>query len=72
VLEFVSQNLRQYWAGFQWIVTELNGAKGIILQKDGKTIGSVSFAWDEDGNATNIYIVRNPDKLIGLSGAVGA
>lgn len=68
VLAFVSQDLRKHWAGYQWIVSGLNGSLGIILRKEGRTVGSISFGYDETGNATRIYVVRNPDKLIGLSG----
>jgi RNA polymerase sigma-70 factor (ECF subfamily) len=68
VLEFLAQNLHTYWAEYQWLVSEINGARGIVLQKDGQVVGTVSFAYDDAGAATNIYIVRNPDKLGGLAG----
>lgn len=69
MLDFVSQKLREYWADFDWLASDINGGPGIILQKDGTTVGSISFAYDQTGKATNIYIVRNPDKLERLSGA---
>lgn len=68
VLAFVSQDLRKHWAGYHWVVSGLNGSLGIILRKEGRAVGSVSFGYDETGNATHIYVVRNPDKLIRLSG----
>jgi RNA polymerase sigma-70 factor (ECF subfamily) len=68
VLNFIEQSLRCHWRGYDWIASDLNGARGTILQHDGLIAASVSFAYDEDGRATNIYIMRNPDKLARLSG----
>jgi len=67
VLAFLAQ-ARQWWSAYEWIVSEINGAKGIILQKNGATTASISFAYDEGGAVTNIYIMRNPDKLTRLRG----
>lgn len=69
VLDFIDRALRQYWWPYQWVIAELNGGRGILLQHDGVTIGAVSFAYDEVGRATGIYIMRNPDKLAGLDRA---
>lgn len=68
VLAFLAQ-ARQWWNGYEWITAEINGNRGLILQKDGVTAASISFAYDEAGAATNIYIMRNPDKLSRLHGA---
>jgi RNA polymerase sigma-70 factor (ECF subfamily) len=67
VLAFIAENLRAYWNSCDWATADINGGKGVILRKDGVTTASVSFAYDEAGKATNIYIMRNPDKLAGLS-----
>lgn len=67
VLDFVAQSLRQYWGGYRWVAAPINGGRGVILEKDGVAAASVSFAYDEAGRATNIYIMRNPDKLARLS-----
>ncbi len=69
VLGFVMQVLHRNWNGFDWTVTDINGARGVMVRKDGVTIASVSFAYDESGSATGIYIMRNPDKLAALSEA---
>lgn len=66
VLRFISQGLSRYWIGFDWIVTELNGGRGVLLQKGGETVAAVSFAYDESGKATGIFILRNPEKLAHL------
>ena len=69
MLDFVTRNLRTFWAAFQWTTAEINGAQGIVLQQDGKTVAAISFAYDDAGQATNIYVVSNPDKLTRLSGS---
>ena len=66
VLRFISQSLSRYWIGFDWVMTELNGGRGALLQKDGETVAAVSFAYDESGRATGIFILRNPEKLAHL------
>jgi RNA polymerase sigma factor (sigma-70 family) len=72
VLDFIKHKLRPWWGDYRWIPADLNGGRGVVLQKDGETIAAISFAYDEAGAATNIYIMRNPDKLARLSGTVGA
>lgn len=70
VLDFVARNLRQWWGGYERIAADINGGRGIILRHAGAAAGCVSLAYDEAGRTTNIYIVRNPDKLCRLDGAV--
>lgn len=69
VLGFVTQVLQRHWNDFDWIVTDLNGAKGVMIRKDGATIASVTFSYREDGRANGIYIMRNPEKLAALDTA---
>lgn len=66
VLAFLSVSLHEYWVGHQWVVAEFNGTRGFALKHDGATAAIVSFAYDDAGRATNIYITRNPDKFTGL------
>jgi RNA polymerase sigma-70 factor (ECF subfamily) len=68
VLQFVAQNLHQYWGAQQWVAADINGGRGVILRQGGATTASVSFAYDEAGAVTTIYIMRNPDKLPRLGG----
>lgn len=62
VLAFLAQ-ARQWWSTYEWVAAEINGGRSIILRKDGLATASISFAYDECGAVTNIYIMRNPDKL---------
>ena len=47
----------------------IDGGLGVILVRDGAVIATVSFAYDEVGRATNIHIMRNPEKLSRLGEA---
>ena len=67
VMHFISERLSKYWAGFEWMTADINGGRGVVLKNGGATVGIVSFAYDEAGNACGIYIMRNPDKLADLS-----
>jgi len=62
VLAFLAQ-ARQWWSTYDWVAAEINGGRSIVLRKDGLTQASISFAYDECGAVTRIYIMRNPDKL---------
>lgn len=66
VVAFVTERLHDYWAAFDWAIADINGGRGIMLSKGGMTVATVSFAYDEEGRATDIFIMRNPDKLAGL------
>ena len=63
VLEFVAEALRTYWADYAWRPTEINGTRGLLLWAGDHAAAAVTFAYDAEGRATDIYIVRNPDKL---------
>lgn len=67
VLAFLTERLSEWWAAYEWSITELNGARGLILKQEGKIVATVSFAFDRSDRVTDIFIVRNPDKLAGLS-----
>ncbi len=66
VLDFITQSLRGYWASYLWVVANINGGRGIVLRDADHVAAVVSFAYDEAGQATEIFILRNPDKLVGF------
>ena len=66
VLDFVMGALRQFWGEYHWRPADLNGARAVILEHDGQVEASLSFAYDEHGRLSRIYIMRNPDKLAAL------
>jgi hypothetical protein len=43
-------------------MVDINGGRALILRQDDVT-ASVSSAYDPEGRALGIYILRNPDKL---------
>lgn len=66
VNRFVSKRLREYWSGFRWRAVDINGVRGIVLKHRDAVVAAVSFAYSEAGEVTDIYIVRNPEKLANL------
>ncbi len=66
VITFLTKSLNQYWIGHHWDLVDINGERGIVLRHQSRIEAAVSFAYDTSGKATNIYIVRNPEKLAHL------
>lgn len=66
VTAFVGTGLHKYWADHEWTIAGINGGRGILLRENGVVVAAVSFAYDAHGRVTNIYIVRNPEKLANL------
>lgn len=66
VTSFLAIELRSYWKDYQWEIVDINGERGFVLKHDGVTEAVVSFAYDMVGRTTDIFIVRNPEKLTSL------
>lgn len=66
VLAFLTERLAEWWADYEWSLTELNGARGLVLKQAGEVVATVSFAFDRSNRVTDIFVMRNPDKLAGL------
>ncbi len=62
VLDFLTV-MQRYWSDLRWVFMEINGSRGLALEQDGEAVASVSFAYDEAGRVSEIFIMRNPDKL---------
>ena len=69
--EIIKERLDTFAAGQEgsdeWSFAELNGAQGLVLKQGGEVVATVSFAFDRSDRVTDIFIVRNPDKLAGLN-----
>jgi len=63
VVPFLIDKLQLYWATFEWNAADLNGGRAFILRDGDAVVATVTFAFDNNGQATDIFIVRNPDKL---------
>jgi RNA polymerase sigma factor (sigma-70 family) len=68
ILEFL-ESAKRWWYTYRWVEMDLNGGRGLVLIGDGEPVTAMSFAYDEEGRATNIYVMRNPDKLARLNDA---
>lgn len=66
VMAFSTQRLNEWWRSYEWSLSELNGALGVVLREAGKIVATVSFSYDVSGRVTDIFIMRNPDKLAHL------
>lgn len=67
VLDFLVSRLRGYWANYEWHEADLNGGPGLVMHQKGSVVATVTFGYDHSGQATDIFIVRNPNKLARLS-----
>ncbi len=63
VTGFIARQLHDFWADFGWTIIDINGTRGLVLSLDGTTTSVVTFGYDRTGSATDIFIMRNPDKL---------
>jgi hypothetical protein len=67
VLEFAQRFLHRVWSRYRWTITNLNGARGMLLEHDGKITAAVSVGYDDSAKAAHIFIMQNPDKLARLA-----
>lgn len=72
VLDFVMGPLRAHWAVYEWRPASINGGLGVLLLHDGRISAAVTFGYDASGRASDIFIMRNPDKLARLLSAAVA
>jgi len=66
VLAFVGERLHDWWQSYRWVEAAINGQLGFILTEGAVPVAAVTFGFDAEGRASDVFIVRNPDKLAGL------
>jgi RNA polymerase sigma factor (sigma-70 family) len=66
VLAFLTERLGEWWPRYEWSFTDLNGLRGLVFREGGAVVAAVTFAFDRSDRITDIFIMRNPDKLAGL------
>jgi RNA polymerase sigma-70 factor (ECF subfamily) len=66
VMDFIAGPLAQFWADYGWGTAMINGEQGIVLTAHGETVAVVSFGYGGDGRVTDIFVMRNPEKLTRL------
>jgi RNA polymerase sigma-70 factor (ECF subfamily) len=63
VLRFIQAGLHAWWASGRLEEATINGNHGFLLRDGDTIVSTVSFAYAEDGLLTDVFIMRNPDKL---------
>jgi len=66
VLGFIEAVLHPACRDDRWLFVDLNGSRGVILERDGKIEAAISFGYDDADRLRDIFIMRNPDKLARL------
>jgi len=63
VLRFVQAGLHRWWPALEREETMLNGQLGWVLRNHVEVEAAVTFAYDSEGRLTDLFVMRNPDKL---------
>src|SRR3546814_18416011 len=63
VLRFIQAGLHVWWASGTLEEATINGTRGFLFRDGGDTVATASFAWNEAGQLTDVFIMRNPAKL---------
>lgn len=63
VHRFIEAGLHVWWTPESLIETMLNGTPGFVVREHGVVTATITFACDADGLASDIFVMRNPDKL---------
>ena len=69
VLRFIQTGLHAWWATGRLEEATVNGNRGFLLHDGDAIVSTVSFAYGEDGLLTDVFIMRNPDKLMRIEAA---
>jgi RNA polymerase sigma factor (sigma-70 family) len=71
VLRYIQAGLHAWWASRQLEEVPINSNRGFLLRDGDAIVSTVAFAYDEDGLLTDVFIMRNPDKLARIGSAAG-
>lgn len=63
ILKFIRTVLSPNWAGSRVTMVPMNGQFGLVYRLDGKIHTVVTFSCNEQGDVSDLYLVRNPDKI---------
>ncbi|VCU68755.1 ECF RNA polymerase sigma factor SigJ [Pigmentiphaga humi] len=63
VLRFIERGLQRFWHGMEWVEADINNTRGVLLREGRTATAAMTFAYDEKGSVSAIYVMRNPDKL---------
>ena len=65
-IKFLVEDLKYFWQEFDWIETRINGNYGFIIKDNGSIHAVVSFEFNVIKQASEVFIIRNPDKMKSL------
>ena len=71
VLAFLTRVLGRAWPQWRQERQEINGNLGMVLFEGAAIRASITFGFDAGGAASDIYIMRNPEKFGGLAEDAG-
>lgn len=57
------EHAREWWRGYKWTVVQLATGHGSVLRDGPIVVATIWFDSDDGRRVSNIYIMRNPDKL---------
>ncbi|EFE94839.1 RNA polymerase sigma factor SigJ [Serratia odorifera] len=63
VSEFLVAKLGLWWRDCQWQQVVINGGHGFIISQNGAISAAISFAYDRQYRLSDVFIMRNPQKL---------
>lgn len=71
VSRFIEKGLSHYWQDMQWLFLNINEQPGAVIIDHHKNIyAAVTIDINDDRQITDIWVVRNPEKLSSLNGIV--
>ncbi|WP_417458580.1 RNA polymerase sigma factor SigJ [Kordiimonas sp.] len=70
-LAFVTKVLGHYWNKGDVVSLELNSSRGLVSLVDGRAEAVITFGFNAEGKASQIFVTRNPDKLARIDAQSG-
>lgn len=67
IIDFIRSTIGPYWRRFTVRPAQINGNVGLELVEGDRLTAAVTFDFDPDGDATRIFVMRNPEKLSRLA-----
>src|SRR3546814_8446556 len=67
---FITKVLGSAWPSWRQVRQEINGTLGLVLYEGDAIRAAVTFGYEGDGSLGDIYIMRNPEKLGGLTSEI--
>jgi RNA polymerase sigma-70 factor, ECF subfamily len=71
ICSFISNVLSGAWSTMNIFPRMINGALGLHVEDGEELHAAISFGFDSEGQVSNIYIMRNPEKLSRLVASKG-